>query len=105
MDADALLDAATLTASLVALAVSLYTHRRDQTDQSHPVLVFSSRANRWCLESVGPGPAVYVVVGEGDSEGRWHAVTNCYPIAVGTRLDLTWLLHTYQLAAGYGDVD
>jgi hypothetical protein len=53
-------------------------------------------------ENVGNGPALNVVVYDGDLEALKEAV-RCYGIANGAKIDLPWTEHPGQLGATYED--
>jgi hypothetical protein len=94
---------ATATISLVALFFSFWSFHRTQRQTVAPVLVFARTTEQnWVLQNVGPGAALNVLLGDGDSHGGWE-VTGCHPIAAGAAITLPWLQHGDRLAATYSD--
>ena len=101
---------AEVTISIAALVVSffsliftiLYSRKRLRTNIA-PILIFSrDQLKGWLLENVGNGPALNVVVYDGDLEALKKAV-RCYGIAKGAIIDLPWTEHPEQLGATYED--
>jgi hypothetical protein len=85
--------------------VAYYAFHRSLRSATRPVLIFSLASDfRWKVENVGTGPAINIVVGDADSQGRFINVINCYPLAAGSARELAWIGVCWKLAAVYPDV-
>lgn len=105
MSVEAIIAIISTAISLLAVVVSFYTFHRSLKASSKPVLIFSLRSEAlWQLQNVGNGPAVNVLVGEMNVNRDWVNITNCYPLAAGASVPLSWLRHGVELAAVYTDV-
>jgi len=91
--------------SLIALGFSFYSFFKNLRASSRPVLIFAMSANfKWKLQNVGNGPAINVIVLDIDKKNDLISATNCYPLAVNSNLELTWLTAAWKLVAIYTDI-
>lgn len=87
-----------------ALITSVVTYRGAVRAATRPVLVFSLRDYRhWRVQNVGAGPAVRLIVADIDKSGAQQTITNCYPLAAGESLDVSWHKLGTGLVAQYED--
>jgi hypothetical protein len=90
--------------SILAVWMSYHTYRGTLRSASRPVLVFRSGAGfKWRIENVGTGPAIKVLVIDYTKERRIAGITNCFPLATGAGIDLTWLDDGFELGVVYTD--
>lgn len=90
--------------SLVASFYAVYLTQKTFKTGLMPILVFSRRTNgNWQIENVGNGPAINVVIADGTKTRDWVSIVRCFPIAAGAKVELTWLVSAYELAAVYFD--
>ena len=90
----------------LGIVVSYYIFFRSVRANSNPVLIFTSRGEgtRWKLENYGNGPAINILVAEGETSKHWDEIVNCYPQAVGSSVELVWLKKAGILAATYSNI-
>lgn len=94
-----------LTISLVSIVIAYYSFQREHRTSIVPVLIFSMRSKiAWQVQNVGKGPALDVIIGDGDWNGNWSIIAQCYPIAAGATVALPWVEHGAELAATYTDI-
>lgn len=105
METGVLMASLSTAIAFLAVLISLYTYHRTTRSSVRPVLIFSMTTDfLWRVENVGAGPAINVVVAHRQGNAPFVDVTNCYPIAAGSSLDLKWIGVVGCPAAVYTDV-
>jgi hypothetical protein len=101
---EVIISVAALVISLLSLVFTVLYSRRSLRISVAPILIFSRDQQKgWLLENVGNGPALNVVVYNGDMK-EWEKAVRCYAIANKSNIDLPWVVHPGQLGATYEDV-
>lgn len=95
---------AAIVIALISLFFAVRSSRAALSTSVAPVIVFSHDPEiGWIAENVGNGPALNVVLYDGDTKELGRAV-QAYAIAKGARVELPWAKAPGQLAASWQDV-
>ena len=98
--------------SLIAIIVVYLTFRGSHRTSVQPMIVFSNAPaevdyeTSWCIENVGNGPALNVLVAGGTTHLKWNQqdITLIPVIGKNTNKRLIWIKQKGALLATYKDI-
>lgn len=92
--------------SICAIALAVYTFRRNQRAASRPILVFRLESGYlWQVRNVGNGAAVTVQIGDKWLNRKdWSTVVTGHALPAGESAPLPWIHEGTDIAAVYTDV-
>ena len=100
-----------LLLSLIAIAITYLIYQRTQKTTVQPVIVFSNveqgdgDRSSWCIENVGNGPALNVLVAGGNNKLEWHEKDiTMIPVIGCDNIRRLWLKKYGALLATYKDI-
>ena len=97
-------DVFSLALATLALGVALWSFLRTHRTSIQPLRVFvRTTEGSWQLQNVGSGPALNLVVLEGQKPNTWSRAVHCTSIAVNSSITLHWLQQAAVLASTYTD--
>lgn len=91
--------------SVVSLTWTIISSQRTEVRSRRPVIVFEYANEGWCVENVGNGPAIEILLAFRGDETPWKYPIRIPPLAQGARYQIKELgsLNVRHLGASYRD--